>query len=165
MAIYAGIGSRETPPHILTEMTTLATRLAQNGWSLRSGGAAGADTAFQRGAGLHTIYTPRSPLNWPSLMLHASQFHPNWSACQRKGEFVCRLHARNSAIILGPTLDTPVNLIICWTPGGLISGGTGQALRIAAAAHIPVINLFSHAIHDIWADRVLPAARQTTLNL
>jgi len=46
---YAGIGSRETPPDVCDLMTRLAGALEKAGYVLRSGGAAGADTAFQMG--------------------------------------------------------------------------------------------------------------------
>ena len=47
---YAGIGSRKTPNSILEEMTTLAKLLSNMGYTLNSGGAVGADTAFEQGA-------------------------------------------------------------------------------------------------------------------
>jgi hypothetical protein len=31
--------------------------------------------------------------------------------------------------------------VVCWTPGGLLKGGTAQAMRIAHAYGIPVFNL------------------------
>lgn len=42
---YAGIGSRETPTRVLQLMIKAAQRLAQRGYTLRSGGADGADAA------------------------------------------------------------------------------------------------------------------------
>ena len=44
--IYAGIGSRKTPADILALMAEVAGALAADGWTLRSGGAKGADQAF-----------------------------------------------------------------------------------------------------------------------
>ena len=46
---YSGIGSRETPPEVISIMEDAGFRLARMGWILRSGKAAGADAAFQRG--------------------------------------------------------------------------------------------------------------------
>ena len=46
---YAGIGSRETPVPILVDMRSLAQDLAAGGWTLRTGGADGADIAFETG--------------------------------------------------------------------------------------------------------------------
>lgn len=50
MKAYAGIGSRETPADVLELMGRIAKRLAWKGWTLRSGGAVGADQAFAIGA-------------------------------------------------------------------------------------------------------------------
>ena len=47
---YAGIGSRQTPGHILSAMEQLGKSLAEQGWVLRTGNCQGADQAFQRGA-------------------------------------------------------------------------------------------------------------------
>lgn len=47
--IYTGIGSRETPPEVCGFFRILAARLARSGWNLRSGGARGADQAFEDG--------------------------------------------------------------------------------------------------------------------
>ena len=46
---YAGIGSRETPPQVLEQMRKIGTFLAERHYVLRSGGAKGADTAFELG--------------------------------------------------------------------------------------------------------------------
>ena len=50
MLYYAGIGSRETPDHVLETMASAAQYLGKEGFTLRSGGAKGADTAFDQGA-------------------------------------------------------------------------------------------------------------------
>lgn len=50
MAAYTGIGSRETPPEVISIMEDAGFRLARIGFTLRSGKAKGADEAFQLGA-------------------------------------------------------------------------------------------------------------------
>lgn len=143
---YAGIGSRETPPLILTLMHDLAARLAPT-WTLRSGRAIGADSAFERGAlsanGLTDLYTANSTIpDWAFETV--TRFHP---APHRLTDYARRLHARNALILFGPggpddpDLRNRVAYIICWTPGAAITGGTGQALRIAAHYSIPTRNL------------------------
>ena len=47
--IYAGIGSRETPAEVQGIMRALAAKMEQDNWLLRSGGARGADAAFEAG--------------------------------------------------------------------------------------------------------------------
>ncbi len=49
--------------------------------------------------------------------------------------------ARNAMQALGPALNDPAKMIVAWTPGGQITGGTGQALRMAQSYGIPVRNL------------------------
>ena len=151
---YAGIGSRQTPPQVLADMKTIAAWLARCGWHLHSGGAQGADTAFASGAPIdqRTQFLP-----WPRFQdlagpdcitlnsgqmarcqTHASYVHPAWHRCSL---YARKLHARNVAIMSGPTTRTPVAAVVCWTPGGAISGGTGMGIRIAHQLSIPVLNL------------------------
>jgi hypothetical protein len=157
---YAGIGARRTPADALGVMEALADRLAQAGWTLRSGGADGADSAFEGGAAiidLDLIETYRTDCGWsgctsltpdgPTREAYelAAGVHPAWSRCS---EWAKALHARNSHEILGPDLDDPVCFVVCWTPDGSLdganpnSGGTGQALRVARIYSVPVFNLF-----------------------
>ena len=48
--IYAGVGARRAPPASLASMWNMARELAARGWHLRTGGAAGADSAFAHAA-------------------------------------------------------------------------------------------------------------------
>lgn len=147
---YAGIGSRETPVNILNTMTKCANRLANRGYILRSGGAPGADFAFERGAGTaKEIYLPWKGFNGSSSQIYsipskateiAAEFHPAWSRCSDSAR---KLHSRNVLQILGYTLNSPVSFVLCWTKDGKASGGTGQAIRIAEHLNIPVFNLHS----------------------
>lgn len=154
--IYAGIGSRKTPIGIRALMQLMATRLAEQGHILRSGGAPGADQAFEKGCdivdGKKEIFIPwngfqnrnaRTEVGVlagvdPRALELASKIHPNWADCD---EPVRRLHARNCYQILGVNLDTPVSDVVCWTPGGKGGGGTGQALRLARKLGIPIWDL------------------------
>ena len=142
---YAGIGARNTPSRVLSWMNEMATRRAANEWLLRSGGARGADYAFQSGAGKHCeIFTASSDIpQWAFDV--AEEYHPAWD---RLSGYVRKLMARNSMIIFGEAGDDPVDEIICWTLGGEARGGTGQALRIAEDWNIPVTNLYHRWIED-----------------
>lgn len=152
---YAGIGSRSTPHDVLSHMTRLGREYALAGYTLRSGGAGGADTAFESGCdsakGLKEIYVPWAGFNGryssqPGIHVGVSEeaielaakFHPNWRSCTNGAK---KLHARNCYQILGRDLKTPVERVVCWTPNGSGSGGTGQAIRIARAYGILVIDL------------------------
>lgn len=46
---YTGVGSRETPNKVIDLMYRIAKFLAERNWILRSGGAVGADKAFENG--------------------------------------------------------------------------------------------------------------------
>jgi hypothetical protein len=141
MPYYAGIGSRVTPLATLAQMTELAHTLDAMGYTLRSGGAAGADTAFAQGTAHSEIFTARDAMHRPDWHALAATVHPNWPACQRMGDYVCSLHARNCAIVLGADLQTPVDFVACWTEGALGQGGTGQALRLATVRGIACFDL------------------------
>lgn len=160
---YAGVGSRSTPLETLTLMTVLAAELGRRGWVLRSGGANGADSAFEAGAPAHLreIYLPwpgfksnPSPLCIPPEVAFeiAERYHPAWSRLDDKGR---PLMARNTQQVLGENCDDPANLLICYTVDGLARGGTSQALRLAAAYRVPVINLGGAKWRGAGVERVL----------
>lgn len=155
---WAGIGARSTPSFVLDNMTLMSQHLSEQGHMLRTGGAAGADSAFMAGAteGNAEIFLPWAsykvsgymynpwPTTWkvyatvtPDATLLAAKYHPAWDKCSRSAR---ALHGRNSYIILGYHLDDPVDFVICWTAGGKAGGGTGQALRIAQDRGIPVLD-------------------------
>ena len=109
---YAGIGSRKTPYFILQQMKSLATYLEDSGYILRSGGADGADKAFESGVikGNKEIFYARDvPSDSPALEL-ASKIHPAWDRCS---PYVRKLMARNCWQVLGRDLKTPVRGVIC----------------------------------------------------
>ena len=150
MKYYAGIGARATPSYILGIFVGLASMLNKAGYGLRSGGADGADKAFEQGTvgygHCDQIFLPwkkfnsnPSPLYTPSEPAYemAEAFHPAWDRCSTHAK---SFHARNCHQILGLQLDRPVKFVVCWTHDGKVTGGTGQALRIAAKHKIPIFN-------------------------
>lgn len=159
---YAGIGSRETPPEILALMAEIARKLASLGWIVRSGGADGADTAFEEAVLPHQreIYLPWPGFNQRRNGIVASnlphyreareltaRYHPASSG--NGWPRIEKLMTRNAFQVLGRDLMQPCTFVLCWAPkpklenGRVIdvNGGTGQAVRIAAARGIPVYNL------------------------
>jgi hypothetical protein len=141
---YTGVGSRKTPKSILDIMRALAARLESAGWTLRSGGADGADSAFESGTNKKTIYYANQAT--PASMAIAAKFHPAWDRCS---DFAKRLHGRNSFQVLGKTLDRPSKFLVCWTSDGCTShqtrtittGGTGTAISIADNYGVEIFNL------------------------
>jgi hypothetical protein len=151
--LYAGIGSRESPPIVLAVLESLAVRLAHGGFVLRSGGAPGADAAFEAGCdragGPKEIYLPWKAFNGnrseryviaKEAFALAEEFHPLGRGLRAKPA-VHKLMARNCQQILGQNLDSPVAFVVCWTSEGRLLGGTAQALRIARKRGIQVANL------------------------
>jgi len=134
MKYYAGIGSRDTPAYVLKKMTRIAENLSY--MTLRSGGAKGADSAFEKGAFKKEIFTAENATE--DAIELSSKYHPNWGACSN---YTKKLHGRNAMIILGENLDSPVDFVMCWTKGGKGQGGTGQALRIAKDYGIKIYDL------------------------
>lgn len=153
---YAGIGSRKAPRDQLERMAKIAVRLAARGYTLRSGGADGADLAFEAGAGdRKEIYLP-----WPGFNGNASRLtepsrdaeeiaaclHPAWAKLSPAAK---KLMARNSHQVLGADCRAPADFVVCWTPDGAeteaersaATGGTGQAIALASRWGVPVFNL------------------------
>ena len=144
---YTGIGSRKTPFAVLRIMTRIAKDLNVVGYTLRSGGANGADSAFEKGAGeAKEIYLPWLGFNNNESTLlptdeafeMAAKYHPAWHNCDERAR---KFHARNCHQVLGHDLKTPTSFIVCWTLASSEGGGTGQAIRIAKAYDIRVDNL------------------------
>ena len=146
---YAGIGSRETPKHILAMMTSIAEALEAKGFTLRSGGADGADAAFAQGTNEKEIFIPWSNFNGvTSDFVGAStkateiakSIHPAWDKCSQGAK---KLHSRNVHQVLGKDIspDTYSKFVICWTRDGMDIGGTATAIKLARSVGIPVFNL------------------------
>ena len=157
---YTGIGSRNTPDDILLLMEDIGQELAGTGFVLRSGGADGADSAFERGCdevnGKKEIYLPWKGFNDNESSLHTISpdayeiakgiYGARW---QNLSEAIRKLMTRNLYQVAGTTLDIVSTLVVCWTPDGCTTkksrtkytGGTGQAIAYADTMSVPVFNL------------------------
>ena len=145
---YTGVGSRETPPSVCNFISEVATSLQQHGLIMRSGGAPGADLAFERGVTVDKfkeIWIPWKGFNGskatnlpsPEAFSLASTIHPVWNQLKPGAKM---LHARNCHQVLGADLNTPSKFLLCWTEGGEIKGGTATAIKLALNNNIPVLN-------------------------
>ncbi len=157
--IYAGIGARKTPAHIMDIMRASAVVLAKEGYTCNTGAARGADQTFAQGAvagggvvdlklpwnkyeevwisnlrlsPTGTIITTVLDISDVEAFDSVDQLHP---APLKLRHTVIKLHARNYLIIVD------AKFIVCWTPLGKTVGGTGQGIRIAEMLGIPVYNL------------------------
>lgn len=152
MNSFAGIGSRDTPKEICHMMTSIAKYFTyKHNFTLTSGGANGADHAFEIGAkpSNRKIFLPWDGFNGkiddginyivPSYNEKLiRQYHHHFHKLTSKGKLMM---SRNAYQVLGEKLLTPVNFVVCWTSDGKVSGGTGHAMRIANDRGIPVYNL------------------------
>lgn len=153
---YAGIGDHTTPLEVLLQMTIFAARLREQDYVLRTGGASGADAAFEQGAGpAAEVFIP-----WPGFQdrecreaepcvmvppdrswatVIARKHHRGWHFLTDPAR---KLVARNACVILGRDQNAaPAEFVVCWTPKGKIKDDIGHALRIAISRDIPVYNL------------------------
>ena len=161
MKIYTGAGARNTPDRILDIMEHVGYVLAQRGYVLRSGGAEGADKAFEAGCdaahGSKKIYIPWSGFNnytpnGVSIMTLdqgnrdgaidiIKDAHP---AFNRLSRGALALHARNAYQVQGLYLDSPSQFLLCYAPtdrDGVPTGGTRTAWVVARMFDIPCFNL------------------------
>jgi len=146
---YTGIGSREATLDVCEKLERIAIRLAELDYVLRSGGAKGADRAFQRGAesvhGVTEIYKAKGKFKHmiPAWCFEEVKKHmpPNRPPFDSMEEHTRKLLARNMLQVLGEDGQAPSEFLVCWTPAGLTDGGTGYALRCAVAHGVMTYNL------------------------
>lgn len=170
---WTGIGSRKTPFEVCLQMMEISRRIEQchkYNYILRSGGADGADMAFERGINNEKnkeIYLPWKRFNMNRSHLYntpkeafeiAALHHPAWEGLKQS---VQALMARNVLQILGQDMHTPSRFVFCWTEDGCEhaktrtrkTGGTGLAISLASAHDIPVYNLKKRSQDEV--DRII----------
>jgi hypothetical protein len=172
MKTYAGIGARELDIPLTLEFIKIGRRLAQEHFILRSGGAEGADTAFEDGcddgSGQKEIFLPWKGFNHngstyilpdpipPEIIKIARGIYPRWD---KVSEPVRRLHARNVMQILGWDLHSPSLFVVCYTeqpyndPNAV--GGTMFGIVLATDNSIPVYNFFVRGDRERFYTEVL----------
>lgn len=133
---YAGIGSRETPAHVLKYMSYLAKILEKAGFVLNTGDAGGADASFRNVVSNKNVYKASHATE--QSMLLAKTFIPHWD---RLNEYSKKLHGRNPFQVLGKDLNSPVDFCICYTEKGKLIGGTRTCIVICQKYNIPCFNL------------------------
>jgi hypothetical protein len=180
MKYYAGIGSRETPKEICNKMTEIASLLEKQDFILRSGGAQGADHAFEIGISdplMMDIYLPYMNFNNKSgskYIFISNHDHINYKAAYESLKYHPRgfnmshgtkvMMIRNYFQACGLVNQSNSSFVICWTPKGANGytiktryedGGSGQCIRIAAAHNIPVYNLKDSRYSHLTAQEIV----------
>lgn len=152
---YAGIGHRDlqnyreinTGEPIERVMVWLASELEKQGYTLNSGGALGADSAFEEGVKnpIHkNIFTTKDASDETRAI--ARELHP---AHEKLHGHALDLYARNTNQVFGKDLNTTIDFVVCYTRDGCESaasrtresGGTGQAIEMADRKGVPIFNM------------------------
>lgn len=167
MKYFTGIGSRNTTTPILDLMESISTKLESEGFILRSGGAQGADSAFEDGVvnkANMEIYIPwkgfADKFSGDLGVILATDL-PNWEEAQdmvydihpdpdRLSMGSVALHGRNMYQILGKDLKTPSRFVVLWAPPTKdgVKGGTNSAYQLAKRNGIETFNLFDAEVQE-----------------
>ena len=148
---YAGIGSRETPQFYLNQMINIGRICGKRGLVLRSGGARGADQAFEKGCDMEKGHKMIWRATWGELIKEEE-----WA--KELASTVCweyplkdmrsrtrNLIIRNMYQIFGERNTTPVDFCIYYNLDDPMikgsKGGTRYAVRVAKQSNIPCFNL------------------------
>lgn len=162
--IVTFVGSRNTPAKIIKKYSIVTEVLAEEGVILRSGNAHGFDqvlynilvenreiylphSRFGRPLENSTnVYTPRFDFaNYKQAEEIVRELHPNKNLKPTQMRYL----ARDVYQVLGKDLNTPSDVVFCWTEDGAYTleqlttdtGGTAMAIRVAIHYGIPVVNL------------------------
>lgn len=162
---YTGVGARSTPWAPRCRLTAIAEELCERDWTLRTGGAKGADQAFLTGVLNASLCGPEHgaelflPHDGFQGLTGANPFVVRTEPSEDAFEMACdvlgaqawsglswfamQAHARNMHEVLGADLVTPSEVVVCWTPGAKDVGGTRTAIWCARNHHVPVFNIAS----------------------
>lgn len=189
---YAGIGSRETPLYALAVMQFLSNYLSEV-YTVRSGGADGADTAFELASRKNNeIFLPwygfsfsgdgfvvnnEKALNIAELLIDGKfiknilPIHQQSTERMRqsKNESNLKLHRRNCFQVLGGNLNSPVDFLTCWTDDKAIRADQtsfktgGTGTAIRLASQLS-IDVFNLSREDHFL-RILNRLRSHDINI
>lgn len=158
-------------------MAQLAGRLGQAGWTLRSGRALGADSAFEPGAravrGSCEIFLPNKH-NYMTMAqitrehpepgdqtryidevegsvlgckIIARLLHPNGMYLD---PYALELHARNTYEIIGQNLNSPVQFVACWTEGGRVKVALVRLYVLPRCLIFPILDFGVYDTPQGW---------------
>jgi len=161
MKYWTGVGSREVPPKFALYMQSIAIRMSNAGYTLRSGGAGGSDTIFQKEVDpdLTQIWIPWKGFNkfckdGNHIVISdksfniAREFYLDtgiipWFDRMKQG--AQKLHARNYFQVVGKEgLGEPKSEVCIYYAemnGNEPKGGTRSAVMVARYFGIPCYNL------------------------
>lgn len=164
--LYTGIGAREAPKEVLSMIEKIGGHMARKGYVLRSGGAEGSSTIFEKGCdeagGTKQIYLPWRGFNGNNSPLYTipdrafdivKGLNPAWST---QSDSAKKLQARYAMTMLGQQVKEPSACVLCYTSGGKQKGGTGFAIKIAQKYNIPIFDIGAfEQVPDSVKDRLI----------
>lgn len=163
--IYSGVGSRCVNRIMYDSIVEIARYMDDKGWRLRTGDAIGCDEAFRSGARNKDVYISKPEnydnYSWDKATDIARKYHPKFDELHDMAKVY---HIRNSFQILGDDLESPSDLVICYTKDGAVSdedrsirtGGTGQVISIADDYDVNIVNLGKMEHRDVFLNEILP---------
>ena len=180
---YAGVGSRETPEDVLAKMVRVGELLAREGWTLRSGGAVGADSAFETGSdnagGSKQIFIAEDWMSAKRAQANVKGARSDIIGYDARDEEIATralsalekdiseysrvgkaLQCRNVRQVLGEDKVTHSDVVIAYTKGGALKGGTATALMIARQNGRPVLNLGDPRWRDASPEQIVAEAKR-----
>lgn len=157
----AFVGSRKAGMKIMERYKPLVLEYERRGYILRSGNAYGFDKIINYvhpasreiylpyadfgGEAEGNIMIPSEFSNYSKAVEIVRKLHPN----RNLSDIHIRYLARDVYQVLGKDLNTPSEIVYCWSEDGAEkleeitekTGGTAMAIRVALNYHIPVVNL------------------------
>lgn len=149
MKTYAGLGDKEVSENAGSIIFNVGKKMAENNYLLRSGGAEGVDTFFEKGCDLvkgnKEIFTPWVKSN---KYKEAEQIAKGHTAVWFKPKgIVQKILTRNVFILLGKELNKPVDLVLVWQNGE--TDVYRHLVRTAASYNIRVYNLAEVSVREL----------------
>ncbi len=175
MKYYTGVGSRETPTYVKTLMTGVARMLEGKGYTLRSGGAKGADYAFEIGTSTPDIYSvskKHKPVSGkPSIIPDLEKYRELAKKCclhynNIHSQYAKDLHTRNICQVIGHHEGiVRSDFLLAYTLNGDYVGGTTTAIRCAERFDVPVFNFGTYDCIEKMDERMEKIKQDLTIFL
>lgn len=167
------VGNRDTPVKEIKYIAAFAKQFVNSGAILRSGNAHGFDQVlsdipsdsreiylpyvrFGRTLEDRTnVYIPRREFdNYPQAEALVRKLHPNKNLLPVQMQSL----AKEVYLVLGKDLQSPSDIVFCWTKDGAYqlhqlteeTGRAAMAIRVAIHYNIPVVNINSDMSWTIW---------------
>ena len=161
---FTGIGSSVTPKEICSLMSLIGKKLDERGWILRSGGAIGADLAFEKFVKNKYIYTVKnfdfSESNYSFCKTELSSVWDKKLNFDDYNSYCQILLMRDINQVLGSvkTSTEHSKFLIAWTKSENYNdssiGGSRIAIRCALKYGIKVYNLVNKATLEMIKKRL-----------